>query len=460
MNSTPHTLSVAVLLGFFVVIAQLHMAKSHAAGKAANATASPIADSSFGTNGQLAEHFPGSDDDALRSVAAYPNGDIVGVGRSGTYTFAICKYLPNGAPDTSFNTNGKLRFNITQPGGLAHAVSLDAQSNIVVVGKTPNSTKPSSVSDFAVARILPTGSLDTTFNGSGYATLSATASGDDVANAVAIQADGKILVSGYTTVQNGVFVIDVVRFNSNGSPDTAFNANVQGQLNGPHGLFPLSSNPAVGSTAIAIQPDGTIVLAVNVTNNGAYHFGCVRLLNNGMLDISFGPNSNGFVDFGPMAGSSEDTTYSVSVQGDGKLVFGGRSKDANGIYRLAVLRCSANGTIDTSFGQSGAGYVCINGFGTTIRDNYGPKAVVLPSGPIVIGGPVAGSGGSEVFGVAVVGPNGQGSTIASLPPFAGSISPAVDVPVTTVCQFGMALMAGRSADAVGKYRFAIARVIP
>ena len=98
------------------------------------------------------------------------------------------------------------------------SVALQADGKIVVGGYT-NTTGTGIASDFAVARLNPNGSLDTTFNGTGKWTYNL--GSDEHVNAVAIQPDGKIVLAG--SWDGGSADIVVMRLNPNGTFDTTFN---------------------------------------------------------------------------------------------------------------------------------------------------------------------------------------------------------------------------------------------
>jgi uncharacterized delta-60 repeat protein len=97
------------------------------------------------------------------------------------------RYNADGSLDTTFSGDGKLTTQVGIVGG-ASSVAIQSDGKIVVAGGADN--------DFAVVRYNPDGSLDTDFFGVGMV-ITPVSSGDDYANGVVIQPDGKIVVGGH-----------------------------------------------------------------------------------------------------------------------------------------------------------------------------------------------------------------------------------------------------------------------
>jgi uncharacterized delta-60 repeat protein len=179
------------------------------------------------------------------------------------------------------------------------------------------------------------GSLDLTFGGTGFVTTNYSGS-DDIGNAIIVQTDGKIIVSG-TSGSN--FAIS--RYNTNGSLDAFFGTG--GKVITSIGMF------SAGSNSVKIQTDGKIIVvgySMNFagTNND---FTIVRYTNLGILDNTFG--SGGIVRSSIANGS---LAYSFFINPNGKIIVSGIS--FNGIYQsFTVMRYNSNGSIDNTFGTSG-----------------------------------------------------------------------------------------------------------
>jgi uncharacterized delta-60 repeat protein len=150
---------------------------------------------------------------AATGLAIQPDGKMVVVGSSSDSNvgsgFAVVRYHSNGSLDTSFGGTGKISVPID---GSAASVGIQADGKIVVVC---NGNNP--VTGFAVFRLNPNGSLDTTFNGTGKVTTRL----QGYVIALAIQADGKIVVAGGTDDQLYDFYdFVVVRYQGDGATPT------------------------------------------------------------------------------------------------------------------------------------------------------------------------------------------------------------------------------------------------
>lgn len=177
-------------------------------------------DTTFNTTGKVTTAI-GTLADSARGAVIQPDGKIVVVGMYTVGTnnddIALVRYNPNGSLDTTFGTSGKVKTTVSSLDDRAYAVSLQSDGKIVIAGMTKTS---STGKDFYVSRYNTNGSLDTTFGTSGKVTTSMGTT-DDEAAAITLQPDGKIVVTG--TMMNGTNNdVVVVRYNSNGSLDTSF----------------------------------------------------------------------------------------------------------------------------------------------------------------------------------------------------------------------------------------------
>jgi uncharacterized delta-60 repeat protein len=118
------------------------------------------------------------------------DGKIV-VGRNfdfSTFIFALARFNIDGTLDNTFSSDGKLTTDIAGNDDEARSVVIQADGKIVVAGYSNNGASY----DFTVVRYTTNGALDNTFSGDGKLTTSIS-SGDDVSHSLAIQANGKIL---------------------------------------------------------------------------------------------------------------------------------------------------------------------------------------------------------------------------------------------------------------------------
>ena len=159
-------------------------------------------------------------------------------------------------------------------------------------------------------------------------------------NSVAAQRDGKIVVAGYADV-GGVDQFALVRYNSDGSLDTSLNSN--GKVTTAVGTGTCKGE------GVALQDDGKIVVVGYSFNAGGQScFTVLRYGTDGNLDTSFA-DSGKVVTSVAKNGSAD----SVAMQGDGKIVVAGNSFIDGGNNDFAVVRYNANGTLDTTFNQTG-----------------------------------------------------------------------------------------------------------
>ena len=115
-----------------------------------------------------------------------------GVGRPGSRDFFLARFNADGSLDTSFGTDGIVMTDVSGPWDEGQALAIQADGRIVVVGA---SDSIGDASDFAIVRYHPDGSLDTGFGEDGKVILDL-GSPEDYGSDIAIQTDGKIVVSG------------------------------------------------------------------------------------------------------------------------------------------------------------------------------------------------------------------------------------------------------------------------
>jgi uncharacterized delta-60 repeat protein len=285
-------------------------------------------DTSFGTLGKVTTDF-GSFHDQANSVAIQSDGKIVLAGYSnnngGIDDFAAVRYNTNGSLDTSFGTMGKVITDFGSSRDTANSVAIQSDGKIVLAGY---STVGGNTYDFAVVRYNTNGSLDTSFDSDGKVTTDFGVS-QDIAHSVAIQSNGKIVVTGFNNF-GGTNTNDfaVVRYNTNGSLDTSFGT--LGKVTTDFG----SSNDV--PTSLAIQSDGKIVVAGSSSYNNSVNtdFVVVRYNTNGSLDTSFDFDGKVTTDFG----SRNDGARSLAIQSDGKIVVTGITTTIGSSLDFAVVR--------------------------------------------------------------------------------------------------------------------------
>ncbi|MGL4229723.1 MAG: delta-60 repeat domain-containing protein [Casimicrobium sp.] len=237
------------------------------------------------------------------------------------------------------------------------------------------------------------GSFDTTplpgfANGAGKIANLAIGSYSDIANAVAIQRDGKIVLAGAcSNGANDDFC--VARLNADGSNDASF----VGPLNNGAGSFllPIGASNDLAN-ALAIQPDGKLVLAGQCLNGNKFDFCVARLNVDGSLDASFdGPDTAnpGNGRFLLPIGTGDDYATALAVQPDGKIVLAGYCADgSNGVNGanndFCVARLNADGTWDANFGEAARNGRFLLPVGT--GGDVAKALAIQPDGELVIAG--------------------------------------------------------------------------
>jgi uncharacterized delta-60 repeat protein len=302
-----------------------------------------VLDSTFGINGKVTSAFNAFDCEG-KALAIQADGKMVVVGSSnnGTFNqFAVARFNLDGSPDASFGTNGKVVTVLSTGNNIARAVKIQPDGKIVVAGNIENLT----YSRFGVARYNSDGTLDNTF-GSGGKVITALDLAFDLAYGVALQPDGKIVAAGisYDTLFNGEFAI--VRYNANGSLDNGFG--IGGKVRTSLGTQTDQAN------CVALDPVTNKIVLGGRTSSA---FALARYNTNGVLDPTFG--NGGIVTY--FIGTQSDVLNTILVQPDGKII-GGGSTQAGTNFDFALMRFSEDGSLDPDFGVSG---ITINDFGGT-----------------------------------------------------------------------------------------------
>ncbi|HEY0110736.1 MAG TPA: delta-60 repeat domain-containing protein, partial [Fibrella sp.] len=248
----------------------------------------------------------------------------------------IATNAQDGTLDPSFGTGGLVS---TYPNG---NVNPDRQKVTVVSGdkiyqcySVSNGTN----NDFGLVRYNSDGTLDNTFDGDGI--VRTDFGGDDGATSMFVQADGKIVVAGYSIVGgNGVFA--VARYNTNGSLDNTFDTD---------GRVTTAIGTDDAAYSVSLQSDGRIVVGGRSRFGTNYVFSLVRYNTNGSLDNTFDTDGRVTTDIGVASGV--DAVYSIAIQNDGRIVAAGSSFNGTSITYFALARYNTNGSLDNTFEYDG-----------------------------------------------------------------------------------------------------------
>lgn len=317
-------------------------------------------DRDFGANGRAFTDFGSLE--AAAALAIHPDGRLVAGGASGegSRQLVLARYATDGVLDHDVPGGGRIYTEISSQ-DFARALVLQPDGALVLAGTSDG--------EVGLARHLADGRLDPAFGGGGL--VRTNFGGDDLANALAVQANGKLVVAGSTENAEGSADFLMGRYNPDGTLDPSFSED---------GLLTLDLGDDDDANALTLEPSGTIVVA----GRSGSDLALIRVNPDGGLDQGFGVEGRVSLDLG-----SEDVAYSVVAQPDGQLVVGGSSA---GDFLLA--RFAPDGTLDLTFGDGGV--VTSHFGGGEVANALG----VQVDGRLVAAGSIAGEGGIRDFQVA------------------------------------------------------------
>ncbi len=429
-------------------------------------------DRTFGTNGKAVTPI-GNASDKGSAVAVQPDGKIVVAGSSfnsgSEFDTAVARYNADGTPDQTFGTGGKKIVNLSSSGEAINALALQADGKIVLAGHISTGSE----SNFLVVRFNSDGSLNTSFDGDGWANTPVGATGaPDTAWAVTIQnVDGeeRIVVAG-STGNNSDFA--AVRYKSDGSLDTSFDTDgivitsiqsltdsaydvaIQriggedkivlagvsrfdaggGSFNDDFAVARYNTNGTLNTsfstdgkltTNISAVDVGRAIVIQNIDNLSKIvvggiskrpwpnnDFTLVRYNENGSVDTTFGTNGRAFA---PIA-NHDDQILAMVLQPDNKIIAAGfAGTGPTGTNQdFALARFNANGTLDTSFGSCGK---IITAVAPATNQDIAMGVALQPDGKVVAAGYTTTSMSpvwNDDFAVVRYTPDGRAATPASI----------------------------------------------
>jgi uncharacterized delta-60 repeat protein len=271
-----------------------------------------------------------------------------------------------GALDPSFHGTGRVAIQAGDPESEANGVARQGTKTIVV-----GRIRGEASSDVSVIRLMPDGRLDRTF-GRGDGIYTKDVFGDaDIAHAVRVLPDGKILLVGSAyQMSAGAYRILVIRLTADGRPDRRFGGGDGIVTAGLPGL----SNEAF---AMTVRPDGKFVVCGSAYDDGSGDsaFELARFKPGGAPDAGFG--TGGFVE-APIPGYTSAACRGVAGTGTGTVAVGFASNGGPSV--IAAARLGPGGGPDPTFSQ--------DGFATFSPQNnsLGAGVVDLPHGKVVIAG--------------------------------------------------------------------------
>ncbi len=348
-------------------------------------------DSAFGTDG-IVIYDSGKGNDCGRLVAIQADGKIVLTGYSNNgedYDILTMRYNSDGTLDTSFGTNGIAIYNNGNRNDYGRAIVIQSDDKIAVTARsTGNST-----SIAMILRYNGDGTLDSTFGTNGVVIYEG-GQGNDGFRDVAIQTNGKIVVSGYTKTAAGFDVL-TARYTSNGTLDNTFGTSGVVTYDGGHGND--------GARGVAIQSDGKIVVSGGDNNGTDLDVLVLRYNSDGTSDNAFG--TNGVVSYD--SGKGNDNGRRLAIQGGNKIVVTGNTPNGTD-EDVLILRYNVDGSADGTFGSNGV--VTLN---IVMGKDFGEGVAIQADAKIVIAGGSFNGTGNDVMVLRVIGSgggNGGGSS--------------------------------------------------
>ena len=329
-------------------------------------------DSTFGGSGVVTTAIGGYQD-SVTALVLQPDGRMVAAGYSwngSDYRVALVRYTVDGALDSTFGRGGI----VVAPGvdgvhEVALAAALQSDGKIVVAGYRGSDT-----ATFALSRFAPDGMLDSSFGRAGKVSTPIAVDGvEDVAYAVAIQLDGKIVAAGSSYA--GAYRVAAARYLPSGQLDPGF---------GVGGIVTtMAGSESSVAYGLALDATGAVYLGGGANNGAADAFAVVKYTDRGVVDASFGSGGVVRTEFGA-AGA---TGSAVVLLPDGKLLLAGyndgtlEDTETPTGWTFALARYRVDGSLDVSFGTEGR---IVTGIGDGIAFAVG--AAVQENDRILLGG--------------------------------------------------------------------------
>jgi uncharacterized delta-60 repeat protein len=334
-----------------------------------------LLDGSFDGDGMLSMQV-GISMGSARSVEIQPDGKIVAAGfafPNGTgliyLDFAVIRLNPDGTPDTTFDSDGIALPHLTDSHDSVFDMVIQSDGKIVAAGRAGNGG--TSQDTLGIVRLNIDGSLDSSFNGTGIVMMTGNPR-PTIANTISLQQDGKLVAGGtgiYCCGSSEDFTL--VRYNADGTPDNSFGAG--GRLNHDTSL------DRSFARAVAMMPGGKFFVAGVTGEDNTRDFAVIKYNSDGSPDLSFGIGGKVVTPVTP----DGDEALAVAIQPDGKVVVagsGGFPFDPPQSNDAIIVRYNPDGTLDQAF--DGDGKVVINLGGTEAVTSLSIQA----DGKIVTGG--------------------------------------------------------------------------
>ncbi|HQW02956.1 MAG TPA: T9SS type A sorting domain-containing protein [Saprospiraceae bacterium] len=263
--------------------------------------------------------------DALTRIEIYKDR-IYGIGSSivnDLEQYAIVALKMSGAPETAFSQDGMLVFDVDAGQDVATGIAVQPDDKILVAGYTGIGFEK----EFCVVRFKPDGSLDNSFSSDGIV-IPDVGTIDDRAYGIALQADQKIIVGGSSYTDTG-YDFALIRLLPDGNLDLDF---------GEDGYAVETIGPFFDDARdMILQPDDKILITGYAAQAATdADFGLARFTADGTLDNTFSQDGKVITVMG--SGESEDEAHAIALQPDGKIVIVGEAQNNSNNLDFAVAR--------------------------------------------------------------------------------------------------------------------------
>lgn len=364
-------------------------------------------DATFGQNGFVTSDF-GSNYDWARDIVVQPDGKIIVLGHSdinSTTDIAMTRLNSDGTTDMSFNSTGISVQDLSNSQELPHEILLQPDGKILVCGKTVFVNNPVPTEDFFIARFNADGTPDLSFNNQGYnsvdyiglqnycyhmaldnqgrivlvgmgytssftliqaeafrfnsdgtkdTTFAMTGnyifpqSGGEESTfrRVAVQSDGKIVISGRLKSSSGLYDALLLRLKDDGSPDSTFSSD-------GIAIIDLGSYDEE-VTGMVLQANGDILIGgtyQDPVGSTAMAF-VAKILANGNPDVTFG--TGGVTYAQSSTGFAMDYITDMVMHPNGNIFLGGYSTGSFPNYSFSFFGFNDMGAPLTAFGNNGS----------------------------------------------------------------------------------------------------------
>jgi uncharacterized delta-60 repeat protein len=301
-------------------------------------------DMSFGTGGTVITEFAPGANSLATALAIDSTGRIVVAGRSGLGAgdvLSVARYLPNGTLDTTFQRGdvpGLATFPTPDQSVFDVSIAIDGNDR-TLIGYTAAGVQ---TTDMAVLRLNGQGSIDLSFGNQGFAVTDVTSK--DRSGGIAIDADGNVYQAGTSSIPgqgNGQLV--VARFTSSGAADTSYN--------GTGALVSLQAMDAISS--IMVDADGTLLIA-----GSAYLYPETGILTAAFNLARIAADGSGIADIAQPGLQNESLSWSMSMQRDGKIIVAGDNYNTDTFNQQYIIaRFNGQLDLDTPFGGGDGVYI-------------------------------------------------------------------------------------------------------